>query len=333
MKPIIGITMGDGAGIGPEIVVKALNHPSVYEECAPLVIGDKKSLEKSLDISKLGLKINVIDEVSQGVFSFGTIDVMDLDLLPEDLELGVVSPIAGDAAFQYIVKAVELAKENEIQAICTAPLSKEALHKGGHFYPGHTEILAALTQTEDYSMMLTTPNLRVIHLTTHIGLIDAVKSITPKRTYSVIKLAYDTLRNAGISSPRIAVCGINPHAGEQGLFGYGEEEKQLLPGIEKAQQEGIEVFGPLPADTLFFRAVRGDFDMVVACYHDQGHTPVKAMSIDDGVNITVGLKGGIIRSSVDHGTAFDIAGKNIASEGSLLAALKSAVDLAPKNLP
>jgi 4-hydroxythreonine-4-phosphate dehydrogenase len=229
-----------------------------------------------------------------------------------------------------LAKAIDLAKEKKIHSICTAPLNKEALHKGGHMYPGHTEILADLTGTDDFSMMLTTPNLKVIHLTTHMGLIEAIESINPERTYRVIKLAHETLTKAGFQNPSIAVCGINPHAGENGLFGNGEEEEKLMPGIERAQGEGINVSGPLPADTLFFRAGRGDFDIVIACYHDQGHAPIKVMGIEAGVNITVGLKGGIVRTSVDHGTAFDIAGKNIADEKSMLAAIQSAIELAPK---
>ncbi|MEH7248122.1 4-hydroxythreonine-4-phosphate dehydrogenase PdxA [Neobacillus niacini] len=330
MKPIIGITMGDAAGIGPEVIVKALNHKEVYETCRPLVIGDAKILEKVKPIVQVTLQINSIKDPSEAKYEYGTIDVIDLDLLPIDLPFGEVSAIAGDGAFQYLAKAVDLAKEKKIDSICTAPLNKEALHKGGHMYPGHTEILAKLTDTEDFSMMLTTPNLRVIHLTTHMGLIKAIESINPERTYTVIKLAHDTLSKAGFDHPSIAVCGINPHAGENGLFGNGEEEEKLMPGIAKAQSEGINVTGPLPADTLFFRAGRGDFDIVVACYHDQGHAPIKVMGIEEGVNITVGLKGGIIRTSVDHGTAFDIAGKNIADEKSMLAAIRSAIELAPK---
>ncbi|MFJ7974321.1 4-hydroxythreonine-4-phosphate dehydrogenase PdxA [Peribacillus sp. JNUCC 23] len=330
MKPIIGITMGDAAGIGPEIIVKSLNHKEVYEKCNPLVIGDAKILEKVSPIVQSTATINMIKDPSEAKYEYGTIDVIDLDLLPADLPFGEVSAAAGDAAFQYLAKSIELAKEKKIDSICTAPLNKEALHKGGHIYPGHTEILADLTDTEDFSMMLTTPNLRVIHLTTHMGLIEAIASINPERTYTVVKLAHDTLAKAGFDNPRIAVCGINPHAGENGLFGNGEEEEKLMPGIEKAKSEGIDVTGPLPADTLFFRAGRGDFDVVVACYHDQGHAPVKVMGIEEGVNITVGLKGGIIRTSVDHGTAFDIAGKNIADDKSMLAAINSAIELAPK---
>ncbi|WP_079914701.1 4-hydroxythreonine-4-phosphate dehydrogenase PdxA [Paenibacillus sp. 32352] len=330
MKPIIGITMGDAAGIGPEVIVKALGHASVYDICRPVVIGDYGILQRAVDVTGTPVQLRRVERVSEGAFVHGTIDCLDMNLLPADLPFGVMSPQAGDAAFQYLKKAVDLAKEQEIQAICTAPLNKEALQKGGHLYPGHTEILADLTGTEDYSMMLSSPKLKVIHLTTHVGLIKAIETINPERTYKVVKLAHETLTRAGYANPRIAVCGINPHAGENGLFGNGEEEEKLIPGIEKAAAEGIQVTGPYPADTLFFRAVRKDFDIVVACYHDQGHVPIKVLGLEEGVNITVGLKGGIVRTSVDHGTAFDIAGKNIADERSMLAAIQSGADLAPK---
>ncbi|WP_213517505.1 4-hydroxythreonine-4-phosphate dehydrogenase PdxA [Paenibacillus montaniterrae] len=330
MKPIIGITMGDAAGVGPEIIVKALGYKELYDKCKPVVIGDAKMLERVLPIVDSPLTIHAIKQPEEAKYEYGSIDVIDLDLLPADLPFGQVSAAAGDAAFQYLARAIELAKEQRIHSICTAPLNKEALHLGGHIYPGHTEILADLTDTEDFSMMLTTPNLRVIHLTTHMGLIAAIQSITPERTYKVVKLAHETLANAGFKNPSIAVCGINPHAGENGLFGNGEEEEKLVPGIERAKAEGINASGPYPADTLFFRAGRGDFDIVVACYHDQGHAPIKVMGIEEGVNITVGLKGGIIRTSVDHGTAFDIAGKNIADEKSMIAAINSAIELAPR---
>ncbi len=331
MNPIIGITMGDAAGIGPEIIVKSLMDIDIYNRCQPIVIGDAKILERVKPIVKANVEINIINDVSEAKNKFGIIDVIDLNIIPIDLPFGQVSGEAGNAAYQYVAKAVELAKEKKINAICTAPLNKEAMHKGGHLYPGHTEILAKLTDTDDFSMMLTAPNLKVIHLTTHVGLIKAIEMINPERTYKVIKLAHDTLSKAGIKNPSIAVCGINPHAGENGLFGNGEEEEKLIPGIERAKEEGIDASGPHPADTLFFRAARGDFDMVVACYHDQGHAPIKVMGIEDGVNITVGLKGGVIRTSVDHGTAFDIAGKNIADSRSMKAAINSAIELAPRN--
>ncbi len=332
VKPVIGITMGDAAGIGPEIIVKALAHPSVYEICKPVVIGDGQILERAIALTKANVTLNKIEKINEGAFSYGVIDCIDLHLLPDDLAYGQISPLAGDAAFQFIKTAIDLAKAKELHAICTAPLNKEALHKGGHQYPGHTEILAELTETENYSMMLSSPKLKVIHLTTHVGLKKAIEMITPERTYNVIRLAYETLNRAGYSNPGIAVCGINPHAGENGLFGEGEEEEKLMPGIERAVSEGINASGPYPADTLFYRAVRGDFDIVVACYHDQGHVPIKVLGLEEGVNITVGLNGGVIRTSVDHGTAFDIAGKNIADERSMLAAIQSAADLSPKEV-
>lgn len=332
VKPVIGITMGDAAGIGPEIIVKALAHPSVYEICKPVVIGDGQILERAIALTKANVTLNKIEKINEGAFSYGVIDCIDLRLLPDDLAYGQISPLAGDAAFQFIKTAIDLAKAKELHAICTAPLNKEALHKGGHQYPGHTEILAELTETENYSMMLSSPKLKVIHLTTHVGLKKAIEMITPERTYNVIRLAYETLNRAGYSNPGIAVCGINPHVGENGLFGEGEEEEKLMPGIERAVSEGINASGPYPADTLFYRAVRGDFDIVVACYHDQGHVPIKVLGLEEGVNITVGLNGGVIRTSVDHGTAFDIAGKNIADERSMLAAIQSAADLSPKEV-
>ncbi|MBW5447053.1 4-hydroxythreonine-4-phosphate dehydrogenase PdxA [Cohnella sp. CFH 77786] len=332
MRPVIGITMGDAAGIGPEIIVKALRSEAVYREARPLVIGDLAILARAADFAGVKCGFRSVGSPSEGKYELGAIDVLDLGMLPADLPVGRLSAEAGNAAFRYIEKAVALAQAQEIDAICTAPLNKEALRKGGHSYPGHTEILAELTDTDDYSMMLSAPKLKVIHLTTHVGLIKAVQSITPERTYKVLKLAHETLTRAGYASPRIAVCGINPHAGENGLFGEGEEEEKLVPGIEQARSEGIDVHGPLPADTLFYRAVRGDFDIVVACYHDQGHGPIKVLGLEAGVNITVGLKGGIIRTSVDHGTAFDIAGTGKADEGSLLEAIRMAVELAPKRM-
>jgi 4-phospho-D-threonate 3-dehydrogenase / 4-phospho-D-erythronate 3-dehydrogenase len=331
-KPIVGITMGDATGIGPEIIFKALREKSIYLNCRPLVIGDAKRLIEIKAMLGDKIEINVIRDVTNANFNYGTIDIIDLDLLPSNIPFGRISPIAGDAAYQYLVKAVEIAKRGEIDAICTAPLNKEALQKGGHLYPGHTEILAELTETENYSMMLSSPNLKVIHLTTHLGLKDAIDKITPELTYNVICLANQTLVQSGVIHPRIAVCGINPHAGENGLFGNGEEEEKLVPGINKAKNEGIDVQGPYPADTLFYRAIRGDFDLIVACYHDQGHIPVKVLGLENGVNITVGLSGGIIRTSVDHGTAFDIAGKNIADEKSMKEAIKIAVELAPNRV-
>jgi 4-hydroxythreonine-4-phosphate dehydrogenase len=219
----------------------------------------------------------------------------------------------------------------EADAICTAPLNKEALHMAGHIFPGHTEMLAHLTGTKEVSMLLVAPKLRVIHVTTHIGLIDAIAAINPGLVERTIERAHATLVKAGIKNPRIGVCAINPHAGEHGLFGHGEEEEKIEPAIRQCLERGWQVEGPLPADTLFFRAARGDFDCVVAMYHDQGHGPIKVLGIEAGVNITVGLP--VVRTSVDHGTAFDIAGTGKADERSMLEALRQAIDLAPKQRP
>lgn len=320
--------MGDAAGVGPEIILKSFEHDVVHETSRSFVIGDASILERAQQYTGSTKAIRRIASPEEARFERDSIDCLDLGLLTAELPLGEVSAQAGDAAFQYLAKAIELANVAEIDAICTAPLNKEALQKGGHMYPGHTEILADLTGTKDYSMMLSAPNLKVIHVTTHVGIVDAIQMITPERVLHVIQLAHDTLKKAGTENPKIAVCGINPHAGENGLFGYGEEEEKVIPAVQQAQQAGIDVQGPLPADTLFFRTVRGDFDIVVAMYHDQGHAPVKVLGLEAGVNITVGLP--IIRTSVDHGTAFDIAGTGIADENSLVEALRQAVELAPK---
>ncbi|MFJ3055207.1 4-hydroxythreonine-4-phosphate dehydrogenase PdxA [Herbaspirillum sp. NPDC087042] len=327
-RPVIGITMGDAAGVGPEIIMKSLARREVYQGCRPLVIGDAKRLRDAGRITGVSLSVRAIASPAEARFNYGEIDCIDLGLIPEDLPYGQLSAVAGNAAFQYIARTVELTSAGELDAICTAPLNKEALHAGGHIFPGHTEILAHLTGVPEVSMMLVAPKLRVIHVTTHIGLIDAINRIEPGLVQRTIERAHDTLVRAGISQPRIGVCGINPHAGENGLFGYGEEEKKIIPAIEVLRARGWDVEGPLPADTLFYRAGRGDFDVVVAMYHDQGHGPVKVMGLEAGVNVTVGLQ--VIRTSVDHGTAFDIAGRGIADEGSMLEALKQAQDLATR---
>jgi 4-phospho-D-threonate 3-dehydrogenase / 4-phospho-D-erythronate 3-dehydrogenase len=326
-RPIIAITMGDAAGVGPEIIMKALGHPKVYERCRPLVIGDAGRLREVAPLVGSRMSVQPVAGPAQAHFGTGTVDCVDLALIPAGMPFGHVSAPCGHAAYCYIERAVDLAKQGAIDAICTAPLNKEALHAGGHIYPGHTELLAELTGTPEVSMMLVAPKLRVIHVTTHIGLVDAVARINPGLVERTIVRAHDALERAGIANPRIGVCGINPHAGEHGLFGHGEEEEKIEPAIAAIRARGWRVEGPLPADSLFFRAGRGDFDVVVAMYHDQGHGPIKVLGLEAGVNITVGLP--VIRTSVDHGTAFDIAGKGIADEGSLLEALRQAIDLAP----
>ncbi len=327
--PVIGITMGDPAGVGPEIIVKSFGHSELHGWCRPLVIGDANRLREAARIVGSSLSVNVVAGPAAAKFESGAIDCIDLAGLPANLPWGKLAAAAGDAAYRYIARAVELAQAGLIDAICTAPLNKEALHAGGHKFPGHTELLASLTGTSEVSMMLSTPKLKVIHVTTHIGLIDAIARIEPGLVGRTIARGQKTLVRAGIARPRIGVCAINPHAGENGLFGRGEEAEKIEPAVRACQARGWDVQGPLPADTLFFRAARGDFDLVVAMYHDQGHGPVKVLGIEEGVNITVGLP--VIRTSVDHGTAFDIAGTGRADERSLLAALRQAAELAPKS--
>jgi 4-phospho-D-threonate 3-dehydrogenase / 4-phospho-D-erythronate 3-dehydrogenase len=327
-RPIVAITMGDASGIGPEIIMKALARQDVSEICRPLVVGDANRLREADAITGTGLQVAALSDPGQARYQHGTVDCIDLGLIPAGHPFGQMLPLSGEGAYRYIERATRLVEAGAADAICTAPLSKEALHAAGHKYPGHTELLAQLTGTPEVSMMLVAPKLRVIHVTTHIGLMDAIRKIEPGLVERVIARGHATLVKSGIADPRIGVCGINPHAGENGLFGQGEEEEKIIPAVEKCREKGWKVDGPLPADTLFFRAARGDFDLVVAMYHDQGHGPVKVMGLEAGVNITVGLP--VIRTSVDHGTAFDIAGKGIADEGSLVEALRQAVDLAPR---
>lgn len=324
--PIVAVTMGDGAGVGPEVTVAAVVNESILAECRPIIIGDAARLRAAAKTISMTVDIRAVDDVADAVFDANTVNVIDLGLLPEDLAWGELSPIAGDAAYQYIKVASELALAGKVQAICTAPLNKEALHAAGHIYPGHTELLASLTKTEEVSMMLSSPKLRVIHVTTHLGLLDAVAKIEPGLVQRTIERGHEALIRAGIPEPKIGVAAINPHAGENGLFGYGEEAEKITPGVEAACKNGVNAVGPLPADTLFFLAGRGDYDLVVAMYHDQGHGPIKVLGIEAGVNITVGLP--VIRTSVDHGTAFDIAGKNIADSRSMVEALHQAAEMA-----
>ena len=329
-KPILAITMGDAAGVGPEVIVKSLAHAEVYELCCPLVIGDAERLRQANQICATGLAIRSLSmaEIDQAEYRPGVIDCVDLKLIPPDLPWGKLSAQGGEGAYQYLAAAAQLAMDGKVGAICTAPLNKEALHAAGHKFPGHTELLAHLTGTPEVSMMLTTPRLRVLHVTTHIGLIDAIRKIEPGLVERTIARGHAALGKSGIAHPRIGVCGINPHAGENGLFGHGEEEKKIVPAILACRAKGWKVEGPLPADTLFYRAQRGDFDLVIAMYHDQGHGPVKVLGLESGVNITIGLP--VVRTSVDHGTAFDIAGTCKADERSLIEAIRQAAQLAPR---
>ena len=336
-RPLIGITMGDPAGIGPEIAAKALAQEEIYRICRPLIIGDAEVMRQGISIAGLDLCVRSIAQVEEAAFHENGMDVLDLKNVDvAHLEPGRVCASAGNAAFEAIEKVIELALDKRVDATVTGPIHKEALNAAGHKYAGHTEIFAHRTRTRDYAMLLVYGDLRVIHVTTHIPLQQVSGSITKARVLRVIELASTACRTLGIRDPRIGVAGLNPHASDGGLFGR-EEQDQIAPAIEAARSAGIRVEGPLPPDTLFPQAMGGRFDVCVAMYHDQGHIPLKMVGFRwdrdrgrwesvNGVNITLGLP--IIRTSVDHGTAFDIAGKGIASPDSMIHAIEYATRLA-----
>ena len=337
-RPIIGITMGDPASIGPEITVKAFTHGELTENCRPLVVGDAAVLEKAKTAAGYPeMIVHSVQTVAEARFAAGTIDVLDLrKVRPEEIELGKVSAAAGDAAFAYVQRVIELAMAGEVDATVTNALNKEAMNLAGHHYSGHTEIYAELTRTKKYTMMLAHRNLRVVHVSTHVSLREACDRVKKERILEVTRIADQALRQMGISAPKIGVAGLNPHCGEGGLFGR-EEIEEIAPAVEAARAEGILAEGPVPADTIFSRANGGWYDCVVAMYHDQGHIPLKVLGFVydgarqkwqavEGVNITLGLP--VIRTSVDHGTAFDQAGTGRASERSLLNAIDYAVRFA-----
>jgi 4-hydroxythreonine-4-phosphate dehydrogenase len=337
MKPIIGISMGDPAGIGPEISIKALSNAHVYERCQPIVVGDAAVMQQAVEFLNSTLRINAIQTVKDARFEFGTVDVYDLKNVDADeLKPGVVSAMAGNAAFEAVKKVIDLAMAGEIDATVTAPINKESIHNAGHKFSGHTEIYAHFTNTAKFAMLLADENLRVIHATTHVSLRQACDLCKKPRILEVISLLNAACVQFGITNPKIAVAGLNPHAGENGLFG-DEEINEIIPAIEEARLQGYNVEGPVPPDTMFVKAVQGKYDGCVAMYHDQGHIPFKlegfqwdnekqTMKSVKGVNITLGLP--IIRTSVDHGTAFEIAGRGIASPDAMLVALDYAILMA-----
>ncbi len=340
-KMIIGITMGDPAGIGPEITAKALGNPVLYDRCSPVVIGDACVMEAALKIvGREELKIHSVLSVSECLFTPGTIDVYDMKLVDMDkLERGRVSFMAGDAAFRYVKKVIELAMSGEVDGTVTNALNKEAINLAGHHFSGHTEIYAEFTKTKKYTMMLAHEDLRVVHVSTHVSLREACDRVKKARVFEVIEIANRACLDMGIQKPKIGVAGLNPHSGENGLFGR-EEIEEIIPAIEEAKAKGIDADGPVPPDTLFSKARGGWYDIAVAMYHDQGHIPLKVVGFIynreagkwdavSGVNITLGLP--IVRASVDHGTAFDQAGLGVASELSLVNAVDYAITLAKSN--
>ena len=301
MRKILGITMGDPAGVGPEITVKALQDPKVYESCKPLVVGDAAILERACGFVGAKCTIHPVADPSEGLYEHGIIDILDLGLLkPEDFAIGQVSAAAGDAAFRYVRKVIELAMDGKVDATVTNPLNKEAMNLAGHHFSGHTEIYAYYTGTEHYTMMLAHKDLRVVHVSTHVSLREACDRVKKDRVLEVIRIADKACRDMGIASPRIGVAGLNPHCGEGGLFGR-EEIDEITPAIEAARTAGINAQGPIPPDTIFSKALGGWYDIVVAMYHDQGHIPLKvvgfvydrekqAWSAVEGVNITKALE-------------------------------------------
>ncbi len=336
-RPILGITMGDPAGIGPEIAAKAMAKREIYNVCRPLVVGDAAAMKQGIEIAKVSLEVRPISAVEEAKFEFGVMDVIDLKNVDmAQLKHGKVSAMAGKAAFESIKKVIELAMENKIDGTITGPINKESLNLAGFHFSGHTEIYAHFTNTNDYSMMLADGNLRVVHVTTHVSLRQACDLVKKDRVLKVINLASNACKRLGIENPKIGVAGLNPHSSENGMFGW-EEEKEIIPAIEAARAGGINVEGPVPPDTLFSKAKGGMYDIVVAMYHDQGHIPLKVSGFSwngathkwdsvSGVNITLGLP--IIRSSVDHGTAFGKAGKGTANEESLIHAIEYGARLA-----
>lgn len=331
-KPILGITMGDAAGVGPEIIVMALSREDIREICKPLVIGDATIMEAAVEIVGSPSKVVALKQADEARFEEGMIEVLDLaNITLSRLIRGKVDPIAGKAAYQYVKKAVDLALTGEIDAVVTAPLNKEAMNAAGYHYDGHTEILAELCEAKDVAMMLVADDLRVSHVTTHVSLREACDLVKKERLLKVIELTEGSLKRMGIERPSIAVAGLNPHASDGGLFGR-EEIEEIEPAVEEAKQLGFDVTGPMSPDVVFYRAIRGreigrsQFDAVVAMYHDQGHIPIKLLGFFDGVNITLGLP--IIRTSVDHGTVFGKAGTGKANPESLVNAIKYAQLLA-----
>ncbi|HEY3416188.1 MAG TPA: 4-hydroxythreonine-4-phosphate dehydrogenase PdxA, partial [Armatimonadota bacterium] len=310
-----------------EIIVKALQHRDVFATCRPLVIGDRRMLARAAAwLGTAPLNINVVMHPADGVYLPEMVTLLDLaNASPEAIPVGQVSAAAGRAAVEYVFAACDQALDGRVDAVVTAPLNKAAMNLAGFHYAGHTELLAERTHAGKVSMLLVGPKMRVVHVSTHVALEEAIRRVTPERVGEVIDLAQQSCLALGIAQPRIAIAGLNPHAGEGGLFGH-QEETAIMPAILAARSRGLNVSDPQPPDTVFLRTVKGEFDIVVAMYHDQGHIPMKLLAFDDGVNVSMGLP--IIRTSVDHGTAFDIAGKGIAREDSMLAAIRVAVLMA-----
>ncbi len=329
-RPVIAVTAGDAAGIGPEVVLKAFAAPELFEGARPLVVGPAAVLHAQASRFKSPVELRTVTTAREARGEAGALDVLDAgDLTPGDVTFGNVSAACGQAAMTAIRTAAELAVRGAVAALVTAPINKEAVRAAGYADTGHLEFLARLTGAKDYATMLTAGNLRVVHLTTHYSLKEAVGMVTQERVLSRLRLIGRSFRAWGIA-PRVAAAAVNPHGGEDGLFGR-EEIDEIKPAVEQAQREGLDVRGPFPADSVFVRALRGEFDVVLAMYHDQGHIPVKVHDFEGSLSVALGLP--FVRTSVDHGTAFDIAGQGIADARSLAGAFRLAVSLVQGRLP
>jgi 4-hydroxythreonine-4-phosphate dehydrogenase len=317
--------MGDAAGVGPEIIVKALLSQQIYDICHPLVVGELFTMSEMVRLLNSPLELHPVETVGEVKGQLATIDLLDLHNLDhKEVVFGQVCKAYGKAAMEYVAKAAELALHRKVKAVVTAPINKEATIQAGYGDVGHLELLARLTHATEHATMLVSGPLRVVHLTTHYSLRDACKLVIKERIIDKLRLTHDSFRRWGIAYPRIAVAALNPHAGEGGLFG-SEETEAILPAVKEAQDLGIDARGPFPADSIFTRAIGGEFDVVLAMYHDQGHIPIKVHDFERSISVALGLP--FVRTSVDHGTAFDIAGKGIAHYKSLQEAIKMAVNL------
>ena len=326
VKHNIVIPIGDIAGVGPEIVVKALNYPEVYEWCNPVVVGERTALERALQVTGMSLNLQEITDTKSYEYKYGIIPFFNLkNVVASEVEFGKVQRKAGKAAFEFIEKAVELMKEGQADAIATTTINKEALKAAGIPYIGHTEIIGSLLGVEDPMTMFQVRNLKVFFLTRHLSLKDAIAAVTEDNVYRYIKRCYHGMQNLGFDNPKLAIAGLNPHRGEHGLFGW-EEVNEIMPAVERAKKEGILISGPIGADSVFHIALKGGFDAVISLYHDQGHIATKMVDFERTISVTIGMP--YIRTSVDHGTAFDIAGTNTVSELSMYEAIRLAAEYA-----
>jgi len=324
-RPVIALTMGDAAGVGPEVIVKALQSRHIYGVARPLVVGSSAIMQDAIDLVKSPVRLHSITDTTDITGEYGTIDLVDLQNIDrEDFVTGKVCPVCGKAAMENIDEAVRLVLSGQARALVTAPINKEATKQAGYGEVGHLEYLASLTNAKEYATMLVSGRLRVVHLTTHYSLKDACGLVTRDNILARLRLTHDSFLDWGISKPRIAVAALNPHGGESGLFG-SEEIEEITPAVEEARSLSIDARGPFPADSVFNRAIAGEFDVVLAMYHDQGHIPVKVHGFEKSISIALGLP--FVRTSVDHGTAFDIAGKGVADSQSMEEAIAVAAGL------